>query len=400
MQQGKGQKRKHADSNNQKSTKKQKRAQGQSPRTLLAQLNAPVATSGKRQSYFEVVHDKTLPRGSVRVRGCDYLGQVTTPTPVLAGSCIANYFVNPNEFGNTRLSRFAQIYEKYLFNRLQFHYQPGLPTTAGGSIILSYDRDIDDATPTANLDGVREYMSYEDSKTAAVWEELSIDCRLEARETPLFCVNNNGSTATTADDRLTYQGQIYVAAMLAPAAGIQLGDVWLEYDVSFFIPAIESQPTTAVSGNTGTTQPSLVDALKPYVSGVPGQTTTGNTLASLLPKNVPGIVNSAIQVAEGTYRMINTALTAMSSVNSFAPPTVVANAPEPLPAVQASVRQILNIPSNATTASPYVSDYIIAIPRGGGYIQQGMGNYTATANTLNFDIQKLSNSAAFASNYF
>jgi len=240
----------------------------------------------------------------------------------------------------------------------------------------------------------------QDSKTAAVWEELSIDCRLEARETPLFCVNNNGSTATTADDRLTYQGQIYVAAMLAPAAGIQLGDVWLEYDVSFFIPAIESQPTTAVSGNTGTTQPSLVDALKPYVSGVPGQTTTGNTLASLLPKNVPGIVNSAIQVAEGTYRMINTALTAMSSVNSFAPPTVVANAPEPLPAVQASVRQILNIPSNATTASPYVSDYIIAIPRGGGYIQQGMGNYTATANTLNFDIQKLSNSAAFASNYF
>lgn len=401
MQQGKGQKRKHEGNASQKPTKRQNRAPGQAPRTQLAQLNAPIARGSKRQSYFEVVHDKSLPRGAIRVRGCDYIGPVSSPNPCVAGSCLANYFVNPLEFGNTRLSRFAQIYEKYLFNRLLFHYQPGVPTTAGGSLILAFDRDIDDATPTSNLDGIREYLSYQDSKTANVWEELSINCSLEARETPLYCVNNNGSTATTADDRLTYQGQIYLAAMLAPAASVQLGDVWLEYDVTFFVPAIEVQPTTAVSGQTGTTQPTAADALKGFISGVPGQSTTANTLQSMLPKNVPGIVNSAIQLAEGTYRMVNSGLcSGAPGVLTLAPPTVVANAPEPAPAPQASVRQLLNLPGVATNNSPYLSDYIIGIPRGGGYVQQGYASFLATPDTMNLDIQKLANTAAFSTTYF
>lgn len=365
----------------------------------MARMNAPIAEGSKRQAFFEIVQDKSLPRDAIRIRGCDYLGPVSSGALDLAGTCVSNIFIAPSEFGNTRLNRFSQLYEKYLFNRLQFHYQPGVPTTQKGSLIMAYDRDVDDATPPTNLDGVRQYLSFEGSKSSSVWEEFSIDCRLEARETPLWNANFQGATTTTADDRLTYQGQLYVAEMMPTGLAGQLGDLWVEYDCTLFVPALESISLTASLGNIGTTQSTLADALFPFVTGQPGQSTTGNTSPGLIPRLIPGIPNSGIQVAEGVYRLVNAGVNGAAAQNLLAAPTVIPNAPEPAPAPQAAVRQLLNLPSTAAAGAPWVSDFLVGVPKGGGLIQQACTN-RASGNTYNLDIQKLSNSILSLGQYF
>jgi hypothetical protein len=214
-------------------------------------VNVPFVSFKERKSYFQVSGGNA---DSVRIKGCDFLSSFAWGTGITAGSAIQNVLVSPGAGAlvSTRLGKFAQLYEKYVFKRLQFFVQSSANTNVSGSYILSYDRDVSDPTPPGNSqDSIRQYLAHAGSRAGAAWESISIDCRLT--DTQDFYYTN---PSAGGDERLCYQGQVYMACM-SPINAQQTFNMWVEYDILLMDPQLETTVTeskqTATSGTTSAT---------------------------------------------------------------------------------------------------------------------------------------------------
>jgi hypothetical protein len=166
---------------------------------------------------------------------------------------LANVLICPGAGAlvNTRLGRFAQLYEKYIFSKLIFHVQSGCATSQTGAYIISYDRDVSDPTPPAGPDAVRQYLAHAGARSGSAWESISIVCPLT--DTQKFYYTNPSSGG---DERLAYQGQLYLAVM-TPISSNQNMNLWVEYECIMMDPQLESQvvetKVAATSGSTSNT---------------------------------------------------------------------------------------------------------------------------------------------------
>ena len=170
---------------------------------------------------------------------------------------------------------FAQLYDKFRFKKLTFKYVPYQGTVVPGSIVLAYDRDISDATPPANDVGVRQYMAMMDAVAGPIWQPLSMTCPLSHPEEGLFT-----NAVPGGDDRLAYQGQVYVALLEPPPAGVVLaGDLFVEYDLELFEPQLETNVSVGESQLQGANQLNFgapaTDLLRSFVNA--GNVARSNT---------------------------------------------------------------------------------------------------------------------------
>jgi hypothetical protein len=233
----------------------------------------PAAKSTNRSNYFRL-SDASSNRhpDAVRIQGQDFLTSING-TSEAAGANVYNEIINPltGVFDNTRLSRFAELYEKFLFKDLRFHYEPVCPTTTAGGLIVAYDRDPSDATPAASDHGLHQYYAMMGARSGPVWDNITINCPLS--DTQEFYYGN----ARGGDERLFAQGQIYVSATSAlPTA--PLGMLWLEYDVILFDPQLEEKDT-ALEANLADTNQS--NTTKTGFNGLTADADSIGTAASL-----------------------------------------------------------------------------------------------------------------------
>lgn len=328
-------------------------------------VQAPAAVGRRMQSEWSVSNGSR--RGSIRVKGQDWLGRIVASASEVPGYVYLEIYINPLTITGSRLSLFAQLYDKFRFGLLKFHFVPSGSTQTRGSVILAYDRDISDATPPLGDGGIRQFLAMMDAVNSPIWAPCTAVCPLSHPEEGLWC-----NPVVGGDERLAFQGQLYVACMEPSSltAGQAIGDLFMEYDVEFFDPQLDTTIPIAkslASGTVMTLGPTANDILRPYAPG--GQTTIVDSgLRTLIPK-VGADLRAYVDAAQGVYRVINSLQQTQAGGVSFNAPTCEANVPKAVPAPQPIVYLGNNSVGN-TVGDSATSDYFVAVPPGGGKIYQ------------------------------
>jgi hypothetical protein len=240
----------------QNANQQKRQSNGPRSRALVSSLRvaAPAAQTKVRGSYF-TISDASSRKYSeaIRIRGQDFLASIPGNS-LLTGANVYNLLINPQtgELASTRLAKFSELYDKFLFLNLRFHYEPVCPTSTVGGIVLAYDRDPSDATPPASDHGLHSYYAMMGARSGPVWSSISIDCPLS--DTQDFYYGNQ----VGGDERLYAQGQVYIAATSTLPAG-DIGSLWVEYECMLFDPQLEDNDTvitasTPVGNATNTTK--------------------------------------------------------------------------------------------------------------------------------------------------
>lgn len=364
----------------------------------IKESDAPAAKGFNYETYykeerFQVKHNGKL-KDAIRIRGCDYLGAVKVPAAEAPGSVYNEIYMSPADFPGTRIELMARLYEKFLFEVFDFKYLPAVGSDVPGQLVIAHDRDISDATPSADENGVREYLAMEDAKAGSVWKPITARCPLRSEEDGFFC-----NPVVGGDDRLAYQGQTYVACV-APsgkAQGSTLGIILIEYVVIFFIPQLQggipvnsvvspNSPIQTVDGNTG-----FFDVLK-WLASNPALV----GLAQYIPK-LQADGTYAITVPEGLYDWAMSVYSATTNVIPTATPTVSlldpqieALEPQPIPAPQPGVEPVLVINTTVPGAGSVMGNPItyrayLNVPRGGARIRHKANVVGAAGSTVSFN---------------
>jgi len=259
----------------QPSKKKGKKKMGKSQSSVpnrSTQFTAAPASFGMiaPQSYFRQSSNAQRnteqdPRGSVRVSGCALLRQsaalLTGTSPVasqsygILGAAPSSapyrgyYHLNPNNI-DARLTAVANAFQFYAFRRIKANYISSLPTAARGAVHMAIVKDPDTAVanyatigaPAGNSPGTNStLMDYDPSVTSTIWQPCSVTYTHTG--TRLWDTFQAGSD--DIDDRIQ-ASLIMLASNIDPtgagtgippaSATVNMGWLWLEYDIDFYIP--------------------------------------------------------------------------------------------------------------------------------------------------------------------
>lgn len=127
------------------------------------------------------------------------------------------------------LSKHGELFEKYRFKKLVFHFRTQMPTTQAGNILMAYDPDASDSAPSDATE-MSQQAKYVDTP---VWSQkcsLAIPYDKEWR----YVLAGNGAPEAGKDIRLTHLGRLWVANEGTGATAIgSLGSLEVEYVVEF-----------------------------------------------------------------------------------------------------------------------------------------------------------------------
>jgi len=214
--------------------------------------DSPLVKYTRRAPYFSVlpVPAKLASKfkEAICIKGQDLLSDLATPDTLTTGTQLANIFINPSEFTGSRLKQFSGLYEKYVFSKLKLHYQPAVPTTTSGAIILSHDKDVADKTPSDGIEGARIYLAMMDSVCTSVWDPVTLSTKLADPQDFYYTQAVTGESGT---ERTVYQGQFYIACLENVPISTTLGCLWLEYEIYFFDPTNEVVDPFITAANKG-----------------------------------------------------------------------------------------------------------------------------------------------------
>jgi len=224
--------------------------------------------SSASQFRTKLVRDPKKYPGSIAITGHEYLDAISTSSAT-EGKNLLTVYLNPNQFANTRLQKYAELYDKYIFRRFVLHYTSADPSTATGQYIIAYDRDYADTTPSADSDGIREYFAMSGSQISNVYLSSSFRCPL-ADPQDFYYTNDTGY-----EGRLVYQGQLYMAAV---SGSTFHGSLWIEYECEFFDPQLEPGIPARITSASGSV--ALVGDTAGHFDGF-------NYLSSVTPTNGP-----------------------------------------------------------------------------------------------------------------
>lgn len=350
--------------------------------------NAPLAVARIFRPTFRIrAHPKY--KDAIVASGSEYMQVVSVPTggDTVVGKCLANFYLAPNEFADSRLAQFANLYEKFRFTKFRLEWDPAVAATQAGSIVIAYDPDIQDPTPPATSTGVRQYCAYEDNAVGRIWEKFTVPCSLKAPDTGYY---TNAAPYGTwgGDDRLAYQGQVYVATvapsnMSAPGT---MGTLIMHYDCEFFVPQLETFMATSRLPNNGSTLPTTADGFKPFKDGAvtAGCQVSAASVLGLIPTDVNGVAHLKLQ--EGLYEMGLKYLQNQAGAITLNDPTMIAYEPETAPAPVVGVRQLLSVNSNAV-GNAAVGKWLLNVPRGGAAVLQSLASVSGMAAGAASDMQ-------------
>jgi len=206
------------------------------------QTTGSVGVSSRARNLMRPMRATSAKDGHMcRFRGTDFLTAVTidSKTAAAAGDILINKTVNPKTLGISRLATASTLWERYKFKSLKFRYAPVAPTTAGGSLLGYVDYDTyDDITGLSGDQNLQRAAAHFGEKPTKLWEDKFWEIKDVDPLTDLY-IDTDGT-----DPRWTNQGRFLLLANSAIPAGTACGNIYLDYDVEFFIPQLELTPTT------------------------------------------------------------------------------------------------------------------------------------------------------------
>lgn len=250
---------------------------GSAKKKSAAWVAAPVAMGRKGVLVppARVSGNPYTPGGTMRIVHKEYIGEVLGSS---AGFLNVKYPINPGLAATFPwLSRLAFDFEEYSFNKLHFLYEPEKPTSAAGYVMMAIDYDAADAVPStkqqlaASLGAVR----------TPVWSNVSEIAAKKQLQKQSELYLRSGNLASNLDIK-TYDLGFLNVAVGNCADGTFLGELWVEYDVTFAVPQldivgqIESASRFITSGGT-VSETAIFGTAATYAGGLP-VTATGSTL--------------------------------------------------------------------------------------------------------------------------
>lgn len=177
--------------------------------------------------------------GGFRVRHCEYLQQInlsTTFTPVV-------YNLNPGLVDSFPwLGQVGQLFEYYIFHTLRFGFKSRVGSNSTGQILMATQHDAADPTFASQ----EEMMGYAGATYANLWIDQIQDCLRGNSSYMKKNFTRAGPLASSDGVQLYDIGNFTIVALVnTTPSNAYAGDLFVEYDVTFFKPKV--QPVTSIS---------------------------------------------------------------------------------------------------------------------------------------------------------
>jgi len=221
---------------NNQSERSSHRQQAMIPRGIST-ITAPAAVGVRTRS----TRPKFIANGeSLRIRHREFVTEVYG----FSGSFNINISLAMNP-GFTQsfpwLSGIALNFEMYKFHAMRATIVPTVPTSSAGANYMLLDYDVLDPNPNK-----AQFLSGISSGSAPVWSECSIDYVPDADQGIKKFIRISGTDGTGQDQRLNDMGRLILATD-GTSSSNDIGDLYIEYDVELFSPAIN--PAVAYAGS-------------------------------------------------------------------------------------------------------------------------------------------------------
>jgi hypothetical protein len=272
------------------------------PRT--GAILAPLAKNPMRSQKM-----RTRTDGAVcRIKGTDFLTSVNTGASGLsAGAVLVSQVVNPSQLGVARLATMSRLYERYKFRSLKFRYAPIANATVSGQLIGYVDYDTyDDPITSGGQQNLQRAAAHYGEKPVQVWQGSESPVFWEIKDvdpmTDLY-VDSDGT-----DNRWTNQGRFVLLAASDLNSNLACGNIYLDYDIEFFIPQLEMTPNTGFGDG--------FDGKTAMTAALPFGTAPSGRGWNNLPITVTANTNTIVSIPAGTYlscwRLKGTVISALS----------------------------------------------------------------------------------------
>jgi hypothetical protein len=220
----------------------------------------------------------TMSKDSCRVIHRELLGNVSGVS-TSAFTISSTFALNPGIVATFPwLSNIAQNWEAYRFNKLRVCYYTRTGSNTAGSVIMVPDYDASDGSPISE----QTASSYEDIQEDVPWKDITCTLRPGAMHSvgPRKFVRL-GALSANQDIKLYDVGNLFICTVDSAAAA-PWGKVWIEYDVTFYTPQLQSGGstfTTVSAIRSGGTMDNLnVFGDAPVITGNLGVTVAANVM--------------------------------------------------------------------------------------------------------------------------
>jgi len=286
----------------QKATRPARKRRARKGKRSNAMSVGSVGVASRAQNIMRPMRSKTANDGHMcRFKGTDFVAAITIGgTAAAAGDVLYTTVVNPKTLGVSRLATVSALWERYKFRSLKFRYGPVAPTTTAGQLIGYVDYDTyDDPTGIAGVQNLQRAAAHYGEKPVQVWDKTFWEIKDVDPLTDLY-VDSDGT-----DPRWTNQGRLVVLAASAIANGTACGNIYIDYDVEFYIPQLELTPTTGhglKQTGSGTLNASNILGTTRTLEGWTNIPVTATSTAFTLPAGsylIAGIVGGTVISAVG-----------------------------------------------------------------------------------------------------
>lgn len=246
------------------------------------------------------IREGSIP-GSILIKGSEYIGSVSTGAAVAPiGTVLRNDFLSPGAgmFQGGRLPLFAKMYDKYRFKRINFRYNPVVPTSSQGAILIAMDKDYADLSPqiTGGDDTVlRSYLSWEFCTTGPSWAMSNLLVTFSSDKDKFYYTNDTGY-----DGRLVYQGQFYTVVAASLLANTRYGFISADYEIEFVDPQLDESYDYSFARLNGTTSYGTLN-WNPVLTDIGPTTTILMGVGKVINETINGFLQKGIYVPEGSY---------------------------------------------------------------------------------------------------
>ena len=195
---------------------------------------APIATGSDWSG--EAFHEHEYMRDGerhIRVAGREFLTSVNTfdrVTYALLGERLAVIPVAPEALGG-RLAVFADQFEQHKLIKARVIYEPVVPTTSVGAIVMYFRNDVGTTDIDLGRDELVHAATHPSFIQTSVWDAASIEVSPSDANLKFF---NDES----GDFRSQAQGEIIIETGDPIAANQTYGNLYFEYDFEFYSPEL------------------------------------------------------------------------------------------------------------------------------------------------------------------
>lgn len=223
------------------------------PQAKLAAMDGEVGIAhsytGEKSEFGPLTPEAVIAdKDTCRFVGHEFLTSISTATPApTQGNYMFPFLLNPRAWVNTRAQLESLNWLTFRINDIKFRYLPVCPTTTQGALVQYINTDVDNNNTLSGGDlNVRVASDYDHVTQTNVWSASEVGAR--GFQPQLLYCDMNG------ENRFTYAGQYLMMASGQLPTSTSLGNMFIEYDITFHNKVLNPFNQTLVAAGSATYQ--------------------------------------------------------------------------------------------------------------------------------------------------